>query len=90
MSLHNYKNGGSYSTPNGNEAGILRCLTHGTHPDGGEVVFLHWKEKHGPLKGHTGVDTLWFQQRGQNIKVHGTFFLDDGSDYGEISSVNSV
>ena len=83
------KSGGSYSTPTGNEEGIFNYITHGAHPEGGDVVILYWQEKHGPLKGHTGIDTLWFQQRDRNIEVRGTFFLDDGSDYGEISSVNS-
>lgn len=78
------ENGGHYIAPSGKEEGTFRYIAHGFHPEGGEVVILHWKENRGPFSGQTGVDTLWFQRRGQDIDVRGTFFLDDGTDYGEI------
>ena len=79
-----HENGGKYVTPDGKEAGIFQYLAHGDHPSGGEVLVLHWLEHKGPLKGNTGIDTLWLQQQGEAIKVRGTFFLDHSDDYGEI------
>jgi hypothetical protein len=78
------ESGGSYTTPSGDEEGTFRYIAHGCHPNGGDVVILHWKENYGPFEGHTGVDTLWFHLRGGDIHVYGTFFLDDGTNYGEI------
>lgn len=78
--------GGEYTTPTGDESGRFQCLAQGNHPDGGNVLILHWLEHKGPFAGKTGIDTLWFQQQGQTIKVRGTFFSDRGNDYGEISS----
>ncbi len=79
------ENGGRYVTPDGNEEGTLQYLAHGNHPSGGEVLVLHWQEHKGPLKGNTGIDTLWLQPQGNTIKVCGTFFLDRSHEYGEIS-----
>ena len=79
------ENGGSYTTPDGNEEGTFQYIAHGDHPSGGEVLVLHWLEHKGPLEGHTGIDTLWLQPQGEEIKVCGTFFLDRSNDYGEIS-----
>ena len=78
--------GGRYVTPDGDESGTLQYLTHGQHPLGGEVLVLHWLEEKGPLEGNTGIDTLWLQPQGDDIKVSGTFFLDRSRDYGEIVS----
>lgn len=78
------EDGGRYITPDGNESGMLQYLTHGKHPLGGEVLVLHWLEQRGPLEGNTGIDTLWLQPQGSDIKVSGTFFLDHSHDYGEI------
>ncbi len=77
--------GGSYTTLSGDEGGSLDYIAHGTHPRGGEVMILHWHENYGPLKGHTGVETLWFQPQDQGLNVRGTFFIDEATDYGEIS-----
>lgn len=76
--------GGKYATPTGEEEGIFNIIAGGIHPHGGEVLVLHWLENKGPLVGHTGIDTLWFQQKERQIEVRGTFFLDCGSEYGEI------
>jgi hypothetical protein len=77
--------GGKYITPTGDEEGTFNFIAGGNHPNGGEVLVLHWLENKGPFVGHTGIDTLWFQQKGHQIKLRGTFFVDRGSDYGEIS-----
>ena len=78
------ENGGKYATPDGKETGIFQYLAHGNHPAGGEVLVLHWLEQKGPLAGNSGIDTLWLQQQKEAITVRGTFFLDQGNDYGEI------
>ena len=78
------ENGGKYVTPDGNEEGIFEYVAHGSHPSGGEVLVLHWREHKGPLEGQTGIDTLWLKPEGEAIKVRGTFFLDYSNDYGEI------
>lgn len=80
------ENGGKYATPDGKESGTLQYVAHGKHPLGGEVLVLHWLEQQGPLEGNTGIDTLWLQPQGDEIKVSGTFFLDRSPDYGEIIS----
>lgn len=77
--------GGKYMTPTGDEEGTFNIIAGGIHPNGGDVLVLHWLENKGPFVGHTGIDTLWFQQKDQQIEVRGTFFVDCGSDYGEIS-----
>jgi hypothetical protein len=79
------ENGGKYVTPDGQEEGTLQYIAHGKHPLGGDVAILHWREYKGPLKDRTGIDTLWFQQQDEAIKVRGTFFLDRTDDYGEIN-----
>lgn len=79
------ESGGKYTTPDGNEEGTFKYVTHGDHPLGGEVLVLHWLEYKGPLKGNTGIDTLWLKPQGEAIKVCGTFFIDYSDDYGEIS-----
>lgn len=80
------ENGGTYTTPDGNEEGTLQCVANGSHPLGGEVLVLYWLEHKGPLAGQTGIDTLWLQAQSEGIKVCGTFFLDHSHDYGEIRS----
>jgi hypothetical protein len=79
------ENGGKYVTPDGEEEGTFQYVAHGEHPLGGDVIILHWLEHKGPLKDHTGIDTLWLQQQNGAIKVRGTFFLDRSYDYGEIN-----
>ncbi|MDB9527287.1 hypothetical protein PN498_14905 [Oscillatoria sp. CS-180] len=81
---------GQYAAPDDSEKGILHYIAHGQHPHGGEVFLIHWQESHGPLAGHTGIDTLWFQKREEGIAVRGTFFLDQSTDYGEISSATTL
>jgi hypothetical protein len=76
--------GGKYVTPDDDEEGEFRYIAHGVHPQGGEVLVLHWYEHRGPLQGKTGIDTLWLRLQGEKIKVRGTFFLDQSPDYGEI------
>ena len=84
-----HENGGRYVTPDGDEEGTFQYLAHGNHPSGGEVLVLHWLENKGPLQGKTGIDTLWLELQGAEIKVRGTFFCDRTQDYGEISDKSS-
>lgn len=77
---------GRYASPDQSEEGNLRYIAQGQHPQGGEIFLIYWQESHGPLAGHTGIDTLWFQQKEGTIMTRGTFFLDRSAEYGEISS----